>query len=74
MLYAIASSNDNEVRVNINVVVAVGFQANSTIILVSEDDGLVTFTFDITGSVDPTSVTTVFLTVIDDTATGKTCI
>ena len=52
---------------------AVGFQANSTTILVSEDDGLVTFTLDITGSVDPTSVTTVFLTVINGTATGKTC-
>ena len=50
---------------------AVGFQANSTTISVSEDDGLVTFTLDITGSVDPTSVTTVFLTVIDSSATGK---
>ena len=52
---------------------AVGFQANSTTISVSEDDGLVTFTLDITGSVDPARVTTVFLTVVDDTATGKTC-
>ena len=51
----------------------VGFQANSTTILVSEDDGLVTFTLDITGSVDPASVTTVYLTVIDNAATGKTC-
>ena len=52
---------------------AVGFQANSTTISVSEDDGLVTFTLDITGSVDPASVTTVYLSVVDDTATGKTC-
>ena len=49
---------------------AVGFQANSTTISVSEDDGLVTFTLDISGPVDPASVTTVYFTVSDGTA-GK---
>ena len=51
---------------------AVSFQANSTIISVSENDGLVTFTLDISGSVDPASVTTVYFTVSDSTA-GKAC-
>ena len=51
----------------------VGFQANSTTISVSEDDGLVTFTLEISGPVDPASVTTVYLTVSNDTA-GKACI
>ena len=49
---------------------AVGFQANSTTISVSEDDGLVTFTLDISGKVDPASVTTVYFTVSKSTA-GK---
>ena len=52
--------------------VGVGFQANSTTISVSEDDGLVTFTLDISGPVDPASVTTVYLTVSSGTA-GKSC-
>ena len=51
---------------------AVSFQANSTTISVSEDDGLVTFTLDISGPVDPASVTTVYFTVSDGTA-GKAC-
>ena len=50
--------------------VAVGFQANSTTISVSEDNGLVTFTLDISGPVDPTSVTTVYLTAFGGNA-GK---
>ena len=54
------------------VAVAVGFQANSTTISVSEDDGLVTFTLDISGPVDPASVTTVYLTVSGGTA-GRAC-
>lgn len=48
--------------------VSVGFQENSTILLVSEDDGSVTFTLDINGPVDPTSITTVHLTVLSGTA------
>ena len=50
--------------------VSVGFQGNSTLLLASEDNGSVTFTLDINGPVDPTSITTVHLTVFDDTA-GK---
>ena len=49
---------------------AAGFQLNSTTISVSEGDGLVTFTLDISGPVDPASITIVYLTVF----AGKTCL
>ena len=72
-ILVIAASNSNKVKVvNVFVAVAVGFQANSAAISVSEDDGLVTFTLDIIGPVDPASVTTVYLSVLSDTA-GKAC-
>ena len=48
--------------------VGVGFQLTSTSISVSEGDGSATFTLDISGPVDPTSTTTVYLSVFGGTA------
>ena len=45
--------------------VGVGWQSS---VSVSEEDGLATFAIDISGSVDPDSITTVYLAVIGGTA------